>query len=85
MENEKNPGVPALNKSTNVEELLYMLGHREFIIYKHEEERKSLYGTIYQLESKVSSLQEELEKIASIPSKPSRRKTTRTRVLSQQT
>ena len=45
--------IPALDKSTSIEELLYMLGNREFLIYKHERERDKLYHKLSELEEEV--------------------------------
>ena len=51
--------IPALDKSTSIEELLYMLGNREFLIYKHEKERERLYRRLSELELEVLEVKSE--------------------------
>ena len=55
-EREVGTNIPKLDESTSVDELLYLIGHAKFTIYKHEREREELYRQIRMLDQSNNTL-----------------------------
>ena len=62
-EKEAGTNIPKLDDSTSVDELLYLIGHAKFTIYKHEREREELYRKLYDLAQSVKILTSDNDKL----------------------